>query len=54
MQLSERQLTDGSTRPVYRDDDGRQYVLDGDGEPGRGVWSLAENPDLGSNGQLIR
>jgi hypothetical protein len=27
-----------TTRPVYRDDTGRQYVLDDDGEPVYGVW----------------
>lgn len=34
MQLGERQFTDGTTRPVYRSDDGRQYVLDDEGELG--------------------
>jgi hypothetical protein len=38
MQLGERQFTDGATRPVYRDDDGRQFVLDDDGEPVYGTW----------------
>jgi hypothetical protein len=32
MQLGERQFTDGTTRPVYRSDDDRQFVLDDDGE----------------------
>ncbi len=42
MPLGERQFTDGTTRPIYRSDDGRQYVLDDEGEPGYGVWL---NPD---------
>jgi hypothetical protein len=33
MQLGERQFTDGTTRPVYRSDDGCQYFPDDDGEP---------------------
>ena len=32
LQPGERQFTDGTTRPVYRDDGGRQCVLDDDGE----------------------
>jgi hypothetical protein len=32
MQLGERQFSDGTTRPVYSSDDGRQYVLEADGE----------------------
>lgn len=32
MVSDERQFTDGTTRPVYRSDDGRQYVLDDDDE----------------------
>src|SRR4029077_1804089 len=42
MHLGERQFTDDTTRPVYRSDDGRQYVLDDDGEPVYGVW---QHPD---------
>ena len=38
MQLGERQFTDGTTRPVFRSDDGRQYVLDDVGESVYGVW----------------
>ena len=38
MQLGERQFTDGATRPVFRSDDGRQFVLDDNGEPVYGVW----------------
>jgi hypothetical protein len=28
VQLGERQFTDGTTRPIYRSDDGLQYALD--------------------------
>jgi hypothetical protein len=42
LQLSERQFTDGTTRPVYRHDDGRQFVLD-DGEPVYGIWPTPTN-----------
>jgi hypothetical protein len=38
MQLGERQFTDGTTRPVYGADDGRQFVLDDQGEPMWGIW----------------
>jgi hypothetical protein len=38
MQLGARQFIDGTTHPVYRSDDGRQYVFDDDGEPVYGVW----------------
>jgi hypothetical protein len=38
MQLGERQFTGGTTRPVYRDDNGRQCVLDYEGEPVYGEW----------------
>jgi hypothetical protein len=27
-----------TTRPVYRSDEGRRFVLDDDGEPVYGVW----------------
>lgn len=37
MQLGERQFRDGTRRPVYRDDGGRQFVLDDDGGPVNGV-----------------
>ena len=37
MQLGKRQFTDGTTRPVYWHD-GRQFVLDDDGEPVYGTW----------------
>jgi len=37
MHLGERQFTDGKTRPVYRSDDGRQFVSNDDGETVYGV-----------------
>jgi hypothetical protein len=33
-----RDFTDGVCRDVYEDDDGRQWVLDGDAEPVYGIW----------------
>jgi hypothetical protein len=36
--IGRRRFTDGLERDVYEDDDGRQYVLDGDGEKVCGVW----------------
>jgi hypothetical protein len=38
MQLGELQFTGSTTRPVYRSDDGRQFVLDDTGEPVHGTW----------------
>jgi hypothetical protein len=35
---------DGISRPVYLDADGRQYVLDDDGQPGYGVWVHVDEP----------
>jgi hypothetical protein len=42
MRLGEFLFVDGCTQAVYSSDDGRQYVLDDDGEPVYGVWL---NPD---------
>jgi hypothetical protein len=36
--LGARQFMDGIARPVYRSDDGRESVLDDDGESVYGVW----------------
>jgi hypothetical protein len=33
-------FVDGAERSVFEDLDGRQYVLDDDGEPIRGVWYI--------------
>lgn len=38
MQLGNRPFTRGTTRPVYRCDGGRQYVIDDDDAPVYGVW----------------
>ncbi|HEV8061374.1 MAG TPA: hypothetical protein VGP68_15960 [Gemmataceae bacterium] len=58
MQLGERQFTEGTTRPVYRDDDGRQYVLDDEGEPVYSVWlhpdEYARADDHGSRESTLR
>ena len=37
-------FVDGITRPVFLDVDGRQYVLDGDGQDVYGVWVLIDEP----------
>ena len=36
--LGSRTFSDGTRRPVYLDPDGRQYVLDNDGERVYGTW----------------
>jgi hypothetical protein len=38
MQLGDRQFMDGTSRPIYRSNHGRQYVLEDKGEPVYGVW----------------
>jgi hypothetical protein len=38
MQLGERQITDGTTRPVFRSDDGGRFVIDDADEPVYGTW----------------
>jgi hypothetical protein len=38
--LGYRDFLDGTTRPVYADADGRQFVQDDDGQPVYGVWIL--------------
>jgi len=38
MHIGYREFTDGQTRPAYIDDDGNQYVYDGDGQPVFGIW----------------
>lgn len=39
-----REFVDGSRRDVYQDDDGRQFVIDDDGEAIHGNWFLT--PEL--------
>jgi hypothetical protein len=46
MQLGERQLADRSTGPLYRTDDGRQLILNDDGEPAYGVFLKIESGRL--------
>jgi hypothetical protein len=36
--IGRRLFTDGLERDVYEDAEGRQYVLDGDGQRVYGVW----------------
>ncbi len=36
--IGTREFTDGICRDVYQDDDGRQWVLEG--EPVYGIWML--------------
>ena len=54
--IGDRPFVDGVTREVFADPDGRQFVLDNDGNPVYGVWIyvpepvniLTESPALGS------
>jgi len=41
--LAEVHFPDGSIRTAWRDDDGRQYVVNDEGEPVFGVWSIEPN-----------
>jgi hypothetical protein len=47
LHIGERDFTDGATRRVYRDPDGRQFVEDDEGERVYGIWILqaAAEPD---------
>ena len=38
------EFTDGSQRAVYEDDDGRQFVIDDEGQAVYGVWILVDEP----------
>ena len=40
--MGERRFTDGAVRHVFEDPDGRQFVLNGDGDKVFGVWIAAE------------
>jgi hypothetical protein len=44
-QRCESRFTDGTTRPVFEDRDGRQYVVD-DGERIYGMWILPADERL--------
>jgi hypothetical protein len=35
-------FTDGTQRAVYEDDDGRQFVIDDDGQAVYGIWILPD------------
>jgi len=54
--LGTRVFTDGSTRTVYLDLVGRQYVLDDDGRPIHGTWlaHTPTRPDGKEDNNLVR
>ena len=39
-------FVDGVSRPVFLDEDGRQYVIDNDGNRVYGVWIYIDEPDV--------
>ena len=39
-------FTDGVERPVFLDADGRQFVLDDDGDPVHGMWIYVDEPEI--------
>jgi hypothetical protein len=41
--IADVEFTDGVWRAVYQDLGGRQYVIDGGGEPVYGVWCIPED-----------
>jgi hypothetical protein len=45
--IGERRFLDGSTRPVFEDAEGRQYVVEDEGNTAYGVWlPPADEPTL--------
>ena len=40
------QFTDGVLRPVFLDADGRQFVLDDDGDRAYGEWIYVDEPEI--------
>jgi hypothetical protein len=48
----ERLLTDGITRPVLAARDGREYVIDGDGQKVFGLW-LVPMPECSPHFRLL-
>ena len=44
--IGKRRFLDGEVRVVYQDQDGRQFVLDDDGQAVYGVWILVDEPML--------
>jgi hypothetical protein len=47
-----RRFTDGTTRPIFRDQAGREYVLEDDGQPVHGVWLDPGQADADDPGDL--
>jgi hypothetical protein len=43
--IGDRLFVDGIIRDVFADPDGRQFVLDNDGNPVYGVWIYIPDPD---------
>jgi hypothetical protein len=43
--IGSREFTDGSQRAVYQDDEGRQFVIDDEGQAVYGTWLLADTSD---------
>jgi hypothetical protein len=44
--IAYRLFTDGTTRPIYEDWHGKQYVVDDDGRHVYGVWFIPESEDI--------
>jgi hypothetical protein len=44
--IGETPFIDPITRLVYLDADGRQYVVDADGQPVYGAWVYIDEPDI--------
>jgi hypothetical protein len=49
--MNDRQIAfvpfiDSAIRPVFLDEDGRQYVLDDDGQPVYGMWVYIDEPEI--------
>jgi hypothetical protein len=42
--IGTREFTDGSQRAVYQDDEGRQFVIDDEGQAVYGIWLLPDEP----------
>ncbi len=44
--IGSREFTDGSQRAVYQDDEGRQFVIDDEGQAVYGTWLLPDEPAI--------
>jgi hypothetical protein len=42
--IGTREFTDGAQRAVYEVDDGRQFVIDDEGQAVYGTWLLPDEP----------